>query len=243
MNRPWYREFFDDFALGYDQQEFTQGTVGEVDFFESEMGGDRSLRILDLGCGTGRHSVELARRGYQVVGVDLSPAQLRRAREKAAAVGVEVDFREEDARELPFDGEFDLVLIVCEGAFPLMETDAENYQILERAARALRAGGRLILTTLNAFHPLGRLARGEEMEIDFDLATLRSRFSVTIITDSGKESTVEVSERYYLPSEISWLLQQAGLGAVEIYGCDLGAFSKTRPAGWDDLEMLVVAKK
>jgi SAM-dependent methyltransferase len=240
---PWYRQVFADFARAYDEQPFTQGTVGEVDFFEREIGGDRSARILDLGCGTGRHAVELARRGYQVVGIDLSPGQLARAREKAADAGVEVDFREGDARYLTFSEEFDLVLLVCEAAFPLMETDLDNYRILEAAARALRPGGRLILTTLNALQPLGQLARGEQMESDFDPLTLRNRFQFSFITDSGEPITVDADERYYLPSEITWLLQQAGVREVEIFGCDLGAFGRGRALDRNDMEMLVVGVK
>ncbi len=243
MTESWYRQVFADFARGYDQECFTQGTSGEVDFFEHELAGDRSARILDLGCGTGRHSVELARRGYQVVGVDLSPGQLARAREKAAEADVGVDFREGDARCLHFSEEFDLVLLVCEAAFPLMETDLDNFRILESSARALRPGGRLILTTLNALHPLGRLARGEQLESDFDPFTLRNRFAFSFTTDSGHPTTVDADERYYLPSEITWLLRQAGMREVEIFGCDLGAFNRDRALDWNDMEMLVLALK
>ncbi|MBN1425419.1 methyltransferase domain-containing protein, partial [Candidatus Fermentibacteria bacterium] len=71
----WYEELFTDYAGTYDREVFTQGTLGEVDFIEQELGGDRSKRILDVGCGTGRHAIELARRGYQVTGIDLSESQ------------------------------------------------------------------------------------------------------------------------------------------------------------------------
>src|SRR5512135_1720098 len=138
MTKRWYEALFADFAAGYDRESFTQGTVGECDFIESEIGGDRSVPILDIGCGTGRHAVELLRRGYKVTGVDLSPAQIERARAKAAAAGVAPDFRVGDARALPFHGEFGLAVMICEGAFPLMETDEMNFEILVGASRALR---------------------------------------------------------------------------------------------------------
>ena len=77
--KPWYEELFANYAKKYDRESFVAGTLGECDFIEREIDADRSKRILDVGCGTGRHSIELARRGFSVVGVDLSKAQLARA--------------------------------------------------------------------------------------------------------------------------------------------------------------------
>ena len=78
----WYETLFANFGKTYDKECFTQGTVGEVDFVERELGADRSKRILDIGCGTGRHAIELAKRGYRVTGFDLSEGQLRLAEKK-----------------------------------------------------------------------------------------------------------------------------------------------------------------
>jgi SAM-dependent methyltransferase len=89
-----------------------------------------------------------------VVGVDLSASQLQRAREKAAEQGLRIIFQQQDARSLPFQHEFDLAIMLCEGGFPLMETDEMNYQILQSAANALKPGGKLIFTTLNGLFPL-----------------------------------------------------------------------------------------
>ena len=75
----WYETLFANFGRTCDKESFTQGTVGEVDFVEQELGGDRSKLILDIGCGTGRHAVELTKRGYRVTGFDLSEGQLRLA--------------------------------------------------------------------------------------------------------------------------------------------------------------------
>jgi len=112
--------------------------------------------ILDIGCGTGRHAVELAKRGYDVTAFDISEAQLRGARSKVQAAGVRVRFIRSDARAFRFRRRFDLAIMICEGAFPLMETDEENVRIFENAARALAPGGKLILTTLNALFPPAR---------------------------------------------------------------------------------------
>lgn len=133
--KPWYKELFEDYAQTYDREVFTQGTLQECDFIEREIGGDKSRKILDVGCGTGRHDIELARRGYRVTGIDLSESQLAHARAKAREAGVEASFIQADARELAFREEFDVALMICEGAFPLMETDRENFRILGAASR------------------------------------------------------------------------------------------------------------
>lgn len=253
MNR-WYEELFADYAGKYDQEVFTQGTAGECDFIEREIAGDRKQRILDIGCGTGRHAIELARRGYEVVGVDLSESQLKRAREKADEAGLRVDFRRCDARDLPFAAEFDLAIMLCEGAFPLMETDEMNFQILQGAARALRPGGKFIFTTLNGLFPLFHSVRdffaaqkqdggAEYRNNTFDLMTFRDHNLTTFVDDRGYKKELSCNERYYVPSEITWLLKSLGFRDIGIFGARLGAFSRLDPLTTEDFEMLVTAEK
>jgi 2-polyprenyl-3-methyl-5-hydroxy-6-metoxy-1,4-benzoquinol methylase len=71
IKKQWYETLFENYAKTYEKESFTQGTIGECDFIEQELNFDKSLRILDVGCGTGRHSIELTKRGYCVTGVDL----------------------------------------------------------------------------------------------------------------------------------------------------------------------------
>jgi 2-polyprenyl-3-methyl-5-hydroxy-6-metoxy-1,4-benzoquinol methylase len=82
--KQWYESLFENYGFKYDNESFTQGTIGECDFIENEIAFDKNFKILDIGCGTGRHSIELTKRGYRVTGIDLSDSQLQRAREKAA---------------------------------------------------------------------------------------------------------------------------------------------------------------
>ncbi|MCK4630146.1 MAG: class I SAM-dependent methyltransferase, partial [Bacteroidales bacterium] len=128
--KQWYETLFENYGLKYDKESFTQGTIGECDFIENEINFNKQTRILDIGCGTGRHSIELTKRGYQITGIDLSETLLNRAREKALKEDLKIDFQKQDARILKFQKEFDLVIMLCEGAFPLMETDEMNFQIL-----------------------------------------------------------------------------------------------------------------
>jgi SAM-dependent methyltransferase len=252
--KQWYQILFENYGEKYDRESFTQGTVGECDFIESEVGRNKAIKILDIGCGTGRHAIELARRGYSVTGIDLSDSMLRRAHEKAASEHVRVDFRKEDARDLPFTNEFDLVIMLCEGAFPLMETDEMNYKILSGAAKALRKGGKLIFTTLNGLFPLFHSVKdfmdahasegGAVSEsMNFDLMTFRDH-SVTLVEDDlGNRKELQCDERYYVPSEITWMLKSLGFSTVEIFGAKLGVFSRSDKLTTEDFEMLVIASK
>ena len=116
--RQWYEELFTNYADKYEDESFTQGTLGEVDFIEKEINHDKNCKILDVGCGTGRHAIELTRRGYLVTCVDLSESMLEKAQKNASDTGVEIDFRQADARNLPFEGEFGWLLCFVRVASP-----------------------------------------------------------------------------------------------------------------------------
>jgi len=252
--KQWYEELFENYGQKYDNEDFTQGTIGECDFIEQEISFNKSVKILDVGCGTGRHSIELSKRGYQVTGIDLSDSQLVRAREKAEKQGQKIDFLKHDARNLPFENEFDLVIMLCEGAFPLMETDEMNYEILKNAAKSLKEHGKIIFTTLNGLFPLYHsveefcASTSEEGNATyrsntFDLMTFRDYNITEVEDDDGNKKELECNERYYVPSEISWLLKTLGYTKMEIFGAKLGAFSRNDKLTTEDFEMLVVAEK
>ncbi|MCL5036605.1 MAG: class I SAM-dependent methyltransferase [Chloroflexi bacterium] len=252
MPTQWYEKVFENFACQYDKECFTQGTVGEADFIEKELDFDCSKIILDIGCGTGRHAVELTKRGYSVTGIDMSENQLAHARQKANEAGVTVNFELRDARELDYAGSFDLVMMLCEGAFPLMETDEMNFKILGNAYRALKPGGKFIFTTLNLLFPLAHFGENFICGYDenknytdkvFDLATFRLHSVFSFHDDDGVEQSVHSNERYYAPGEIRWMLECLGFGEIVVSGCELGHFDRERPLSTDDMEILVTAVK
>jgi len=135
-----------------------------------------------------------------------------------------------------------------------METDEMNFQILQGAARALKPGGKFIFTTLNGLFPLFHSVKeflaaekkegnAEYGENSFDLLTFRDRSTTVIVDDRGKRKELSCDERYYVPSEITWLLKTLGFKKTDIFGARLGAFSRADKLTADDFEMLVIAEK
>jgi len=253
--KQWYELLYDEnYAKAYDQEHYTQGTIGECDFIEKEIKYNKSLKIIDIGCGTGRHTIELTTRGYNVVGIDLSEAQLQQAKEKAKIKNLQIDFEKHDARNLPFKNQFDLAIMLVEGSFPLMETDEMNYEILKNVSTSLKQNGKFIFTTLNGLFPIfnstekfyaepkkkGNTACEENR---FDLMTFREHNTVTVQDDLGNKRTLQANQRFYIPPEITWLLKSVGFKKIDIYGAKLGAYSRNDELTIHDFEMLVIAEK
>ena len=252
--RQWYEILFDNYGQKYDNECFTQGTTGECDFIEKEINSNKELKIIDIGCGTGRHSIELSKRGYTITGIDLSESLLEKAREKAKQNNLQLDFLRYDARNLPFKDQFDVAIMICEGGFPLMETDEMNYEILKNVSKSLKNKSKFIFTTLNGLFPLFHSINDFHAEgaiegnatynsKSFDLMTFRD-FNITkVVDDNGAEKELECNERYYVPPEISWLLKTLGFQEIDIFGAKLGAFSREDKLSADDYEMLVIAER
>jgi SAM-dependent methyltransferase len=252
--KQWYETLFENYGLKYDEESFSQGTIGECDFIEKEINFNKKLKIIDIGCGTGRHSIELSKRGYSVTGIDLSESLLERARWKAKQEGLQIDFFKLDARNLPYKEQFDIAIMMCEGGFPLMETDEMNYEILKSVSNSLKEKSKFIFTTLNGlfplFHSINDFHAGSEVDgnatyhsKNFDLMTFRDYNVTTIEDDNGVVKELECNERYYVPCEITWLLKTLGFVSVEIFGATLGAFSREDTLKSEDFEMLVIAER
>jgi 2-polyprenyl-3-methyl-5-hydroxy-6-metoxy-1,4-benzoquinol methylase len=252
--KQWYESLFENYGQKYDNENFTQGTIGECDFIETELKYSKSLKVLDVGCGTGRHSIELTKRGYSVTGIDLSETQLKKAREKAENNNLKIDFQQQDARKLTFENEFDIAIMLCEGGFPLMETDEMNFEILKSVTKSLNKQGKFLFTTLNGLFPLyhsveefcasaTKDGNATYRSNTFDLMTLRDHNVTEFEDDFGTKKVLECNERYYMPSEITWLLKSLGYRNIEIFGAKLGAFSRNDLLTTEDFEMLVIAQK
>ncbi len=145
----WYRSGFPPETA---KMPWADRTVAEVDRALAMLKPQGSERVLDLACGIGRHSLELSRRGFEVVGVDISPELLEMAEREAEAQSLEIAFLRADLRELDLKDEFDLVLSLNDGAVGYFETDEENYRTFEVISQALRSGGGHLMQLPNVLH-------------------------------------------------------------------------------------------
>ncbi|MCR4438292.1 MAG: methyltransferase domain-containing protein [bacterium] len=234
----WYRELFERLGVRYLDYRFTQGTEQEVTFLTEQLRLHPDERILDLACGAGRHSIELARRGFRPVGVDLSARMLQVARACARQHDAKVHLVRADARALPFAGNFDVAFSLCEGAFGILESDADNRRVLSEVHRALRPGGRFLLNALHAAFAFRRPEGDEHLDVERCVGYWTERG----VDEQGREFSLACSNRYYTCPEIKLLLEMAGFEVVEIWGALAGSFER-RPVRLDDFEMLVLARK
>jgi len=252
--KQWYESLFENYGQKYDNENFTQGTIGECNFIETEINHNKLLKILDVGCGTGRHAIELTTRGYSVTGIDLSETQLKRAKDKSESKNLKIDFQQQDARNLSFNNEFDIAIMLCEGGFPLMETDEMNFEILKSVTKSLNSHGKFIFTTLNGLFPLYHSVEefcasntnegnATYRSNTFDLMTFRDHNITEFEDDFGNKKILDCNERYYIPSEITWLLKSLGYTKIEIFGAKIGEFSRNDKLTTEDFEMLVIAEK
>ena len=237
----WYdgyfeEEWLDEIALNIPEER----TRAEVDFVLERLELGPGARVLDVACGHGRHSLELARRGFDVTGVDLSPRSIKLASEAAAREGVGATFAVRDAREPGFDGEFDAAINLFTSALGYFETDAENQRVVDAVARALRPGGVFLVDTIN----LLSLARGfQELEWEeyesgtlmlerraFDFHTGRMRADWTFVRTDGGRHTLTHSLRVHAPHELTAMFEAAGLEVTGSWGgWDGGALSFDTP--------------
>ncbi len=152
--QDWYATAFDGATA---EMAWTERTEAEVNRALTMLRPEGGERILDLACGSGRHSLELVKRGFSVVGSEISPELVAIAKEEAEAQGLEATFLEGDLRELDFEDEFDIVLNLNDGAVGYFETDEENHRTFEVISRALKPGGRNLIQVPNALYARARL--------------------------------------------------------------------------------------
>ncbi len=240
-----WREFFSSHAPYYDQNSFTQATLAEVDFFLTLFPIPAKARILDMGCGTGRHSIELARRGYKVTGVDLTPAMLEVARAKAATAGVDVTWIQGDATRFKSEETFDAALCVCEGGFGLIGADDDPEQhdaaILRSISACLKAAGGFLLTGLNGYSAIRQMKDEHVANGSFDTVTMVANYDDEMGLPEGKR-IMRIRERLFIAPEVVRMLKGAGFTVEHVYGGTAGHWGK-RPLMLDEVEAMFICRK
>jgi len=243
--RNEWAEFFDGHASVYMSNSFTRDTVEEVNFLAEELKLPAKGCILDIGCGTGRHSIELARRGYQVTGVDISSGMLKEAKRAAENAGVLVEWIHDDATKFRSKRLFDAAICLCEGAFALLSLKDDpvthDVAILRNISASLKPGGRFVLTTPNGFAKIRKHTQKDVEDGTFDPPTLIETFTVECETSRGKRSVL-VRERGYLPQQLATMLSETGFKVNNIWGGTAGNWGR-RIIELDETEIMIVATK
>ncbi len=243
--RNEWEEFFDGHAPVYMDNSFTKNTVEEVEFVLEELSLPARSHILDVGCGAGRHAVELARRGYQVTAVDISAGMLAEAERAAREADVEVELIHADATQFTSDKLFDAAICLCEGAFSLLGSQDDPIEhdlaILRNIHAALQPGARFVLTALNACRMIRQVAQEDVESGRFDPVTMVEVYTMEYDTPDGKKSLL-VRERSYVPTELVMLFRQAGFEVEHIWGGTAGNWGR-RKIHLDEMEIMIVARK
>ena len=223
--RPWWEELFNDDFIRTMAKVSDPQIKGEVTFIEESLGCEPGAMVLDLACGTGRHAVELAARGYQVVGFDLSLAMLARASDEAQDRKQKINFVQGDMREMTFEETFDGVY-AWNTSFGFFD-EQQNNTVIARVHKALKKGGQLLLDVVNRdfiirqapslawFEGDGCICM-DEMTIDF--ITSRMKVKRTLMMDDGRTKEIEYSIRIYSLHELGKLLHENGFRVAEVSG-------------------------
>jgi SAM-dependent methyltransferase len=235
--------FFNGHAPQYDDNCFTKNTVAEVDFLVDKLALTPGMAILDVGCGTGRHSIELARRGYNVTGIVMSAGMLAEAGRKAVEAGVEVTWLEADARAFSFPDRFDAAICLCEGAFGLLgSTDdpiAQPQSIIRNTAESMKAGAGCLFTVLNACAMIRKYSNESVRDGQFDPVGLAERSEFDVAEPAEMPF---LRERAFVPTELVLMFGAAGIEVTNIWGGTAGNWGE-RPIDMDEIEIMVVGRK
>ncbi|HEX5614683.1 MAG TPA: class I SAM-dependent methyltransferase [Acidimicrobiia bacterium] len=204
-------------------QAFTTGTEQEVEFLFDALALEPGMRLLDVGCGPGRHSLAFARRGLDVTGVDLSPDFVDLARAAARDEGLDhCRFEVADVRDLEAR-DFDAVICLCQGGFGLLAGD--DGVAFARIAAALCPGGRLALSAFSSYFAVRHL----EADDTFDAATGVNHERATLRNEHGEERAFDLWTTCFTPRELELLARLHGLVVDGCHGVSPGAYARTPP--------------
>jgi SAM-dependent methyltransferase len=236
----WFEPIADHLGSAYLRYSFTKGTEQEVTFLVDALGLAPGHRVLDVGCGPGRHAHALARLGIEVHGVDISQRFVDLATVDAPPGAT---FARADARALAFDGEFDAAISLCQGAFgltggPGAPLDADG-AVLDGMARALRPGGRLAVSAFSSYFQVRFL---EPHTTDFDAEAGVNREHTVVKDEAGTDAEVQLWTTCFTPRELRLLARAAGLEVEHLWSVTPGGY-RPDPPTIDSPEYLLVARR
>jgi SAM-dependent methyltransferase len=219
---PWYEEYFGPDYLVIDEHKNTQK---EVTFLRKVLRLKKGSKLLDVGCGYGRHTVPLAKYGVDVTGCDLSPHMLTEAQKKLKKTGKTNKLVRCDMRSLPFGKKFDFACNMF-NSFGYFESEDDNFRVLKSISDILKPGGLFLLDLVNRDFLMRMFIEKDWFEKKgiytlekkwFDPIKNRSEIDVSVIDKAGKKD-YHHSIRVYCFTEISMLLEAAGLEVLAVFG-------------------------
>lgn len=247
-SETWYKEIW---TLDIKEQSWTEDTKKQVDFLIETLGLTGGEKILDLACGFGRHSLEFARRGFAVVGVDITKAYVEDAKRQAKEENLSATFLQMDIRDVDFLEEFDVVLNMADGAIGYLENDAENLKIFDVVAKALRPGGKHVMDIMSADYADTHFScnlwdAGENgitlSKFEWDR---ESKIMLYGQRDFGYGEVLTIPEfgagdpiRLYHREEIREILENRDMRVKQVFG----KFDGT-PGSENEIQMIVVSEK
>ena len=233
----WFGPLARFLGPAYLRNAFTKGTVQEIDFLVDALGLEPGQRVLDVGCGPGRHALELARRGMAVLGVDASEDFVTLARDAAAAEGLDAVFEVLDVRTLDLHERFHAVICLCQGGFGLLG-GRDDIGVFGRIVRAAMPGGRIAVSAFHAPFALRHLEEGET----FDAATGVLHERATLRDADGEEREFDLWTTCFTTREIELLAAGEGLCEVAVHGVAPGRY-RVAPPDLDAPEILLLARR
>lgn len=255
--RHWFEDIADHVGPAYLRYSFTMGTEQEVGFLVDLLGLSAGMRVLDVGCGPGRHAIALGRRGIEVVGVDISERFVEVGIEVADRDGLSglVSFERADARRLVGDARFDAscsgmpfdaAISLCQGAFglggPPDVGDPQNLgadtAVLEGIAASMRTGGRCAVSAFSSYFQVRWL---EETDT-FDAAGGVNHERTEVLDAEGVGAPADLWTTCYTPRELRLVAERAGLLVDHIWSVTPGGYEMTPPT-IDTHEFLLVARR
>ncbi|HEX4904809.1 MAG TPA: methyltransferase domain-containing protein [Acidimicrobiales bacterium] len=235
VGRPgshWFEGVAEHARSAYLRYSFTKGTEQEVGFLVEALGLEPGMRVLDVGCGPGRHAHALAARGITVHGIDISQPFVDLA---TAAAVPNSSFERLDARSLPFDAEFDAAISLCQGAFGLLGGEQDG-EVLAGMARSVRPGGTVCVSAFSAYFQVRYLEDFDTFDADAGV----NHEVATVKDPSGAEAQFDLWTTCFTPRELRLLATAAGLTVRDLWSVTPGAY-RADPPTIDTAEFLLVA--
>ena len=226
MENHWYKTFFEGVSLDCWRKCVTPDqTKAEVDFLSAELGCVSGARVLDVPCGDGRHTLELAALGFQMTGVDISESQIQEAGLRAGPAALSIEWLCADMRDLDWAGEFDAAFCFGNSFGYLQFADME--QFLAGIARALKSGARFVIqTNMAAESILPLLKERNWYQVDDILFAIANEYRADLsrletectFVRGGRTERKRFSHGVYTVAEIQRMLATAGFRIAALYG-------------------------